>query len=40
MYLASADILPTAHTGHQTRLTLVCTIGGVLFMLAIIALAS
>jgi len=40
MYLASADILPKAHTGHRTPLTLVCTIGGVLFMLAIIAVAS
>ena len=40
MYLASADILPKALTGHQTRLTLLCTVGGTLFMLAVIALAS
>ena len=40
MYLASADILPKAHTGYRTQLTLVCTIGGALFMLAIVALAS
>ncbi|MGB9306358.1 MAG: ZIP family metal transporter [Mycobacterium sp.] len=40
MYLASADILPRAHTGHRTLLTLACTIGGVLFMLLIVGLAS
>ena len=40
MYLASADILPKAHTGHQTQPTLVCTVGGTLFMLAVIVLAS
>lgn len=40
MYLASADILPRAHAGHRTAATLVCTIGGVLFMLAIVGLAS
>ncbi|MGD1283663.1 ZIP family metal transporter [Mycobacterium seoulense] len=40
MYLASADILPRAHAGHRTPVTLACTIGGVLFMLAIVGLAS
>jgi zinc transporter, ZIP family len=40
MYLASADILPKAHTGHRTPVTLAATIGGVLFMLIIVALAS
>ena len=40
MYLASADILPRAHTGHRTLVTLACTIGGVLFMLLIVGLAS
>jgi len=40
MYLASADILPKAHSGHPTYLTLACTIGGVLFMLLIVGLAS
>ncbi len=40
MYLASADILPKAHTGHRTAATLVCTLGGVAFMFAIVALAS
>ncbi|OCB25721.1 permease [Mycobacterium malmoense] len=40
MYLASADILPRAHAGHRTPATLACTIGGVLFMLAIVGLAS
>lgn len=40
MYLASADILPKAHTGHRTAATLACTLGGVLFMFAIVALAN
>lgn len=40
MYLASADILPRAHTGHRTLVTVACTIGGVLFMLLIVGLAS
>jgi zinc transporter, ZIP family len=40
MYLASADILPRAHTGRRTPVTLACTIGGVLFMLVIVGLAS
>ncbi|BBY03726.1 ZIP family metal transporter [Mycobacterium seoulense] len=40
MYLASADILPRAHAGHRTPVTLACTIGGALFMLAIVGLAS
>lgn len=40
MYLACADILPRAHAGHRTPVTLACTIGGVLFMLAIVGLAS
>ncbi len=39
MYLASADILPKAHTGHRTAATLACTLAGVLFMFAIVALA-
>ncbi|HTX97160.1 MAG TPA: ZIP family metal transporter [Mycobacterium sp.] len=40
MYMASADILPRAQTGPRTRATLACTIGGVLFMLMIVGLAS
>ena len=40
MYLAGADILPRAHAGHRTPATLACTIGGVLFMLTIVGLAS
>ncbi|ORB75116.1 ZIP family metal transporter [Mycobacterium scrofulaceum] len=40
MYLAGADILPRAHAGHRTPVTLACTIGGVLFMLAIVGLAN
>ncbi len=40
MYLAGADILPRAHAGRRTPVTLACTIGGVLFMLTIVGLAS
>lgn len=40
MYLASADILPKAHAGHRTLATVACTIGGALFMLVIVGLAS
>ncbi|MEE6179015.1 ZIP family metal transporter [Mycobacterium sp. 050134] len=40
MYLASADILPKANAGRRTLATPACTIGGVLFMLAIVGLAS
>lgn len=40
MYLAGADILPRAQAGRRTRLSLSCTIGGVLFMLAVVGLAS
>ncbi len=40
MYLASADILPRAYRGHRTAMTVACTIGGVLFMLMIVGLAS
>jgi ZIP family zinc transporter len=38
--LASADILPRAHARHRTPVTLLCTIGGALFMLLIVGLAS
>lgn len=40
MYLASADVLPRAHTGRRTLATLACTIGAVLFMFMIVGLAS
>ncbi|BAX90498.1 ZIP family metal transporter [Mycobacterium shigaense] len=40
MYLASADVLPRAHTGRRTAATLACTVGAVLFMLAVVGLAS
>ncbi|WP_459551936.1 ZIP family metal transporter [Mycobacterium kiyosense] len=40
MYLASADILPRTQTGRRAGVTLACTIGGVLFMLLIVGLAS
>ncbi|BBY39628.1 ZIP family metal transporter [Mycobacterium mantenii] len=40
MYLASADILPRANTGRRTVAALACTLGGVLFMLVIVGLAS
>jgi ZIP family zinc transporter len=40
MYLASADVLPRAHTGQRTVATLACTIGAVLFMFVVVGLAS
>src|SRR5215475_10315466 len=40
LYLATSDILPEAHTGHPSRLTLACTIGGAGFMWLVIGLAS
>ncbi|MGD1111333.1 MAG: ZIP family metal transporter [Mycobacterium sp.] len=40
MYLASADVLPRAHTGRRTLATLACTIGAVLLMFMIVGLAS
>jgi zinc and cadmium transporter len=40
LYLATSDILPEAHAHHPTRLTLACTIVGVVFMWLVIGLAS
>ena len=40
LYLATSDILPEAHTGHPSRLTLACTIAGAGFMWLVIGLAS
>jgi len=40
LYLATADILPEAHTGHPSRLTLACTVAGAGFMWLVIGLAS
>jgi zinc transporter ZupT len=40
MCMASADILPQAQAGRRTRATVLCTIGGVLFMLLIVGLAN
>ena len=40
LYLATSDILPEAHAGHPTRLTLACTIAGAGFMWLVIGLAS
>ncbi|MTE16606.1 ZIP family metal transporter [Nocardia aurantiaca] len=39
LYLATADILPEAHAGKPARGPLVCTLAGVLFMLAVAALS-
>jgi ZIP family zinc transporter len=39
LYLATADILPEAHTGHPSRLTLFCTVAGTAFMFGIAVLA-
>jgi ZIP family zinc transporter len=40
LYLATGDILPEAHSGHPSRLTLLSTVGGVLFMLGVVVLAG
>ncbi|WP_424535502.1 ZIP family metal transporter [Sphaerisporangium viridialbum] len=41
LYLATADILPEAHTtDHPTRATLLATIGGTLFMWVVISLTG
>jgi zinc and cadmium transporter len=40
LYLATSDILPEAHAGHPTRLTLACTVAGAGFMWLVIGLAS
>jgi zinc transporter ZupT len=39
LYLATGDILPEAHSGHPSRLTMVATVGGVAFIGAVVALA-
>jgi len=38
LYLATADILPEAHAGHPSRLTLFCTVAGTAFMFGIAVL--
>jgi len=40
LYLATADILPEAHSEHNNRLTLACTVGGVGLMWLVIGLAG
>jgi len=40
LYLATSDILPEAHAHHPSRLTLLYTVSGVLFMWLVIGLAS
>ena len=39
LYLATGDILPEAHSGHPSRLTLVATVGGVAFIGGVVALS-
>lgn len=39
LYLATADILPEAHAGHPSRLTLLCTLLGVAAMFVVAALS-
>jgi ZIP family zinc transporter len=39
LYLATADILPEAHSRHPSRLTLVCTIAGVGLMWTVVGLS-
>lgn len=40
MYLATSDILPEAHAGHPTRLTVLFTVIGVAFIWLVVGLAS
>lgn len=40
LYLATADILPEAHSQHASRLTLACTVGGVALIWVVIGLAA
>ncbi|MBL1075773.1 ZIP family metal transporter [Nocardia sp. 2] len=39
LYLATADILPEAHAGKPSKWPMLCTLGGVLFMLGVAALS-
>ncbi|PZS32055.1 MAG: permease [Pseudonocardiales bacterium] len=39
LYLATADILPEAHSRHPSRLTLVCTLAGVGLMWTVVGLS-
>ena len=39
LYLATSDILPEAHARHPSRLTLVCTVGGMAAMYGMVALS-
>jgi len=40
LYLATSDILPEAHAHHPSRLTIACTVLGVVFMWLVIGLAA
>jgi len=39
LYLATGDILPEAHSRHPSRLTLLCTLGGVGLMAGVVAIS-
>lgn len=39
LYLATNSILPEAHAGHPSRLTLLCTVAGAAFMWVIVGLS-
>jgi ZIP family zinc transporter len=39
LYLATGDILPEAHARHPSRLTMVATIGGLVFIGSVVALS-
>ncbi|AXI77632.1 ZIP family metal transporter [Peterkaempfera bronchialis] len=39
LYLATSDILPEAHSAHPSRVTLLCTVTGALFIWLVIGLA-
>jgi len=39
LYLATGDILPEAHARHPTRLTMLMTVGGVVFIGSVVAIS-
>lgn len=40
LYLATADILPEAHSRHPSRLTLVCTVAGAAFIWLVVGVSA
>ncbi|MGI8869785.1 MAG: ZIP family metal transporter [Mycobacteriales bacterium] len=40
LYIATANVLPEAHAGHPSRLTLLCTVAGAAFMWLVVGLSQ